>query len=302
MARLPIPGSDNEVWGGILNDFLTVEHNSDGTLKLRTDTALTSKAEASRQIIAGTGLTGGGDLTVNRTLSVADDSTTQKIRVSKTGALIGTRQQINFIEGSNVTVTVSDNSGNNRTDVTIASSQPASAAPTPEDQSLLTWAFDPVHAVSFTATASGVLSLIKVWVRQSGTVTNVIYAIANAGVSMTSGQNFLGLYDTTGGRVALTADQSTNMGGTGIITAAFTTPYAAAAGFYWVAILTNSSGSSPQLARSGSLATSGLASVGTSTSARRFASFGSGLTSLPASFTPSSTAAIANGTFWVGLS
>jgi len=33
MARLPQPGSDSGVWGGILNDFLAVEHNADGTLK-----------------------------------------------------------------------------------------------------------------------------------------------------------------------------------------------------------------------------------------------------------------------------
>lgn len=33
MSRLPIPGSDNGTWGSILNNFLSVEHNSDGTLK-----------------------------------------------------------------------------------------------------------------------------------------------------------------------------------------------------------------------------------------------------------------------------
>ncbi len=33
MARLPVPGSDNGTWGDILNDFLSVEHNSDGSLK-----------------------------------------------------------------------------------------------------------------------------------------------------------------------------------------------------------------------------------------------------------------------------
>ncbi|HSD56516.1 MAG TPA: glycosyl hydrolase family 28-related protein [Candidatus Saccharimonadales bacterium] len=33
MARLPIPGSDDGSWGTILNDFLTVSHNADGTLK-----------------------------------------------------------------------------------------------------------------------------------------------------------------------------------------------------------------------------------------------------------------------------
>lgn len=32
-ARLPTPGSDDGVWGTVLNDFLDVEHNPDGTLK-----------------------------------------------------------------------------------------------------------------------------------------------------------------------------------------------------------------------------------------------------------------------------
>lgn len=33
MTRLPQPGQDDGVWGTILNQFLEVEHNSDGTLK-----------------------------------------------------------------------------------------------------------------------------------------------------------------------------------------------------------------------------------------------------------------------------
>ncbi|MEK7471973.1 MAG: glycine-rich domain-containing protein [Patescibacteria group bacterium] len=33
MARLPVPGSDNGTWGDILNEYLSVEHNSDGTQK-----------------------------------------------------------------------------------------------------------------------------------------------------------------------------------------------------------------------------------------------------------------------------
>jgi hypothetical protein len=33
MARLPIPGGDDDTWGQVLNDFLTVSHASDGTLK-----------------------------------------------------------------------------------------------------------------------------------------------------------------------------------------------------------------------------------------------------------------------------
>lgn len=33
MARLPQPGQDGGVWGTILNEFLGVSHNGDGTLK-----------------------------------------------------------------------------------------------------------------------------------------------------------------------------------------------------------------------------------------------------------------------------
>jgi hypothetical protein len=33
MSRLPQPGADDGTWGNVLNDFLSVEHNADGTLK-----------------------------------------------------------------------------------------------------------------------------------------------------------------------------------------------------------------------------------------------------------------------------
>ena len=32
MSRLPTPGGDSGTWGTVLNDFLSVSHNSDGTL------------------------------------------------------------------------------------------------------------------------------------------------------------------------------------------------------------------------------------------------------------------------------
>src|SRR5690242_6647096 len=33
MTRLPTPGGDDGTWGNVLNDFLGVEHNNDGTLR-----------------------------------------------------------------------------------------------------------------------------------------------------------------------------------------------------------------------------------------------------------------------------
>jgi len=43
MARLPQPGSDDGTWGDILNEFLGVDHNADGTLK--TSGTLATKAD-----------------------------------------------------------------------------------------------------------------------------------------------------------------------------------------------------------------------------------------------------------------
>jgi hypothetical protein len=37
MARLPVPGSDDGIWGDVLNEFLSVEMNDDGSLKIRAE-------------------------------------------------------------------------------------------------------------------------------------------------------------------------------------------------------------------------------------------------------------------------
>jgi hypothetical protein len=125
MSRQPTPGGDDGAWGGILNDYLSVSLDTDGTLKPST---VASKADKSTTISPGTGLSGGGDLSANRTLTVTDDTTIQKIDVAKGGTLAGTRKRLNLIEGSNVTITAADNSGSNQVDVTIAA---ASGAGTP---------------------------------------------------------------------------------------------------------------------------------------------------------------------------
>src|SRR5664279_4063770 len=43
MTRLPTPGGDSGDWGNILNAFLDISHNPDGTLK---DTAVTAAGAA----------------------------------------------------------------------------------------------------------------------------------------------------------------------------------------------------------------------------------------------------------------
>ena len=228
-ARLPTPGGDDGQWGQLLNTFLDVEHNADGTLKIRSDGTLNSIGNATK--LQGTNIsssapTNGQSLiydstsstwapaTVTSSGSVPDaDASTKGLvqlagdlagsgstaaapRVSgingvavsgtpasgqvltassgsaagwstpaaapvtsvagKTGAVtlaasditsgtlsaaqggtgntngkalidiaaggttVGTEGKINFIQGSNVTITTTDNSANSRVDVTIA--------------------------------------------------------------------------------------------------------------------------------------------------------------------------------------
>jgi hypothetical protein len=52
MARLPVPGSDKGVWGDVLNAFLAVEHNTDGSLKA--SGSLAAKADDS-SVVHNTG-------------------------------------------------------------------------------------------------------------------------------------------------------------------------------------------------------------------------------------------------------
>ena len=85
----------------------------------------------SRCINTGTGLTGGGDLSVDRTLSVVNDTTVQKVEVEANGTLIGTRKRINLIAGTNVTISATDDATNNKVNVTISATGGGSGGGTP---------------------------------------------------------------------------------------------------------------------------------------------------------------------------
>lgn len=70
----------------------------------------------SRQILAGAGLSGGGDLSADRTLSW-NGLTVRK----NSGANIGTRRRLNFIEGSGISLSVSDDAVDDEVDITVTS-------------------------------------------------------------------------------------------------------------------------------------------------------------------------------------
>jgi hypothetical protein len=167
MARLPIPGSDQGQWGEILNDYLSVAHNNDGSLKNVTIPAgsitptmlsqsyvptslvaspdgvasldgsgkvpsaqlpamqtiddatsstkgvvqlagdlggtaasptvpgLASKVSTGLTITAGTGLTGGGDLTANRTFAVSFGTSSTTAAAGDDSRITGAEQTAN---------------------------------------------------------------------------------------------------------------------------------------------------------------------------------------------------------------
>lgn len=72
------------------------------------------------QVIAGTGLSGGGALTGSVTLNATANSVNQKITVQNNGVAVGSEPAINFIPGNNTTIVTSDDTTNTRANITIS--------------------------------------------------------------------------------------------------------------------------------------------------------------------------------------
>lgn len=170
----------------------------------------------------------------------------------------------------------------------------------PGDQGLIAWSGDPAGAGVSASPASGGVRLMRIILRRAATLNTVWVVVATAGATLTSGQNFIGLYTSAGTRVALTADQTTAWGTTGIKSAAFTSSYAAAAGSYYVALL--SVGTTTPLFAATSVQSSGLAAnVNLSVSTGRSLNGPSAQTSLPTSITMASNT-LGTSLYWVGVS
>lgn len=170
----------------------------------------------------------------------------------------------------------------------------------PGDQGLIAWSGDPAGVGSTSAPASGAVRLMRIVLRRAATLSTVWLVVGTAGATLTSGQNLLGLYNASGTRVALTADQTTAWGSTGIKSAAFTGSYAAAAGTYFVAIL--AVGTTPPAFGVNSVLSGGLAAnANLSVSTGRALNGPTAQTSLPASITMASNT-FGTAMFWVGVS
>lgn len=159
----------------------------------------------------------------------------------------------------------------------------------PADQGLIAWTLEPGVASGSTGPTSGQMALARVAVRRASTITNINVGITAAIASGVAGQNFMGIYSSGGALLGQTADLTTAWGSTGPASHALTAQLPVAAGYYWIAMLSNAT-TTPTVSR-GSAGSSATTNTGTTSSTRRFATYGSGLTALPSSITPSSMTA-----------
>jgi peptidoglycan/xylan/chitin deacetylase (PgdA/CDA1 family) len=159
--------------------------------------------------------------------------------------------------------------------------------PIPADFGYVAWSSDPGASAASAPLTAGTITLIAVFLRKTATISNIIAQVTALGNTLTSSENFAGLYDSTGTLRGVTADQTASWGSASVKTMALTTPYAnAPPGMYYVALLSNGT-TAPTFRTTAS--TIAIANAGLSGASLRYASNGSG-TTLPGSLTLSSNA------------
>lgn len=148
---------------------------------------------------------------------------------------------------------------------------------------ILAWTGSPSYSTT-ASLAFGRIQFNKFWLRKAGTLSTVSFVFTTAGSSLTSGQNFVAIFDSSGNQVAISADQTTAFGSVGLKTVSMTSPYAAQPGGYYVAILTNGTGTVPIMVCLGAIGSSSL-NFGLTTANGRALQSGTGNTSVPSSVT-----------------
>lgn len=155
------------------------------------------------------------------------------------------------------------------------------------------WTYPQVQCSAGKAGVAGTLYLSSFTIPSPVSITKLGWGINTAGSGAVAGQNFIGLYDSTGARLV-----SFGVDARAITAGAWQETISALAlnpGLYWFAYLFNATGM-PAIYRSGDLNGS-LMNLGLPNSKLAFATNGTGQTTLPSSITPSSNAS-AQFSYW----
>lgn len=180
----------------------------------------------------------------------------------------------------------------------------------PSEQGLLAWNYDPTMAGHVTAQSVGAvagrITLVRIPIRAQITWANVWLGLSGIDAAAVLANCYLGVYDTTGTLRGVTADISPQLM-TGAIAKPFplVTPFTAAPGFYYIAMLLNGTWASNVLhfksSGAGVSVNAGLVAPNL-----RYSNLLTGQTSLPASITLAnqSTSTINTGwaSQWYGVS
>lgn len=169
------------------------------------------------------------------------------------------------------------------------------------DHGFLGWNFDPV-ACSSTGAAPGTagqLQVVRFHVPYAQTITNLIIYVVTAGTSLTTGQNFIALFNAAQNLLSSSGDQTTAWGTTGAKVAPLGAAQSVTAGDYFASFYFNGTGTTPAFGRS-SCGLSGLNNINLSGSSLRFATGSSGNTTAMPSATGALTAT--NNGYWIGWS
>lgn len=168
----------------------------------------------------------------------------------------------------------------------------------PSWNSLALAAWDPALSLNAVAPVAGALYLVQLQAWQNVTL-NYLWVLVNSAGAGTSSGSYVGLYSSSGTRLAESADIGSHLtSGTGPQQLSLTSPATLTAGsFAWAAILVNLATTQPSLTTAGYTAN---ACAGLTAANARFAYNGLSLTSLPSSITPSSNVISGAGTFWAG--
>lgn len=154
------------------------------------------------------------------------------------------------------------------------------------DHGMIAWSIDHAASTGTQAPTAGTLFMVKVSVPNATTINSVGLGVSSTG-TLTAGQNFAGIYNSSGTLVATSADETTNWGSVGFRVSTMTTPFSASPGYYYIGLLMN--GTPPVLARgSNYTASATIANANLTAATARFATGGTALTALPASVTMAS--------------
>ena len=176
MSRLPVPGSDDNTWGEILNDFLEVSHSSDGTIK---------------------------------TDAIASDTSVQRLRVRKDGTSVSERPEINFVAGENTTLTVTDDPANNRVNVTVAANLDAVIDPVAASVGLVAQTLQVEQTGSSFQLSSGICVFMLIYIPRVS-ISELGVWMTNEGITPT-GYGGMALYTPGGTLIDKTPDASSTL-------------------------------------------------------------------------------------------